>query len=172
MRPPSPHAGRFRIRQASGGDLVDAARVKALAWRQTYPFPDAVFARQDELVASSAELWADRMDRGSYFWVVTDTAEPGAPIVGVAHATAEVPVPSPASLELSMIYLLDIAKGSGIADRLLQMAIGDAPAFCWVLEGNERAVAFCRRHGFEADGAVQQLDGLLAHHRELRLLRR
>jgi ribosomal protein S18 acetylase RimI-like enzyme len=31
-------------------------------------------------------------------------------------------------------------------------AIGDRPAYLWVLEGNDRAVAFYRRHGFTEDG--------------------
>ena len=30
--------------------------------------------------------------------------------------------------------------------------IGDRPAYLWVLEGNDRAAAFYRRHGFTDEG--------------------
>jgi ribosomal protein S18 acetylase RimI-like enzyme len=36
---------------------------------------------------------------------------------------------------------------------LLDVAIGREAASLWVLEGNERAMAFYRRNGFTADGA-------------------
>ncbi|MGJ6979024.1 GNAT family N-acetyltransferase [Aestuariimicrobium soli] len=168
--------GRFRIRQAALEDLPALAAMKARAWRESYDFDEAVFARQDELAAQTAVAWADAARRGGYFWGVIDTHAPepeggGHAWVGVAHATVTADPQAPTSLELAMIYLLDVAKGSGIADRLLQMAMGDAPAHLWVLEHNPRALAFYRRHGFEPDGVVADLTGSLAGHREIRLVR-
>ncbi|WP_328701794.1 GNAT family N-acetyltransferase [Aestuariimicrobium ganziense] len=168
--------GRFRIRQAGLDDLPALAAVKALAWRQAYDFDEAVFVRQDELAARAAESWQQRARQGSYFWAVVDTQtiDPvsGQPsFVGIAHACAARDDDAPQPLELAMIYLLEVAKGSGIADRLLEICIGDAPAYLWVLEGNERAISFYRRHGFELDGAAQPLSGELSGHREVRMVR-
>lgn len=162
--------GRFRIKQAALEELPLAARVKAAAWRESYPFEDEVFQAQDELADQAALDWEQAARRGGYFWVVVDTQQDG-DIVGLAHAQVSDDPAAPTPLELSMIYLLDRAKGSGIADRLMEMTIGDAPAFLWVLEGNDRAIAFYERHGFRADGTTQELTGLLAGHRERRMVR-
>jgi hypothetical protein len=40
------------------------------------------------------------------------------------------------------------------------MAIGDAPAYLWVLSGTSRAHSFYRRHGFVPDGKTTMVDGL------------
>lgn len=166
--PPLSEPGRFRIKQAAAQDLLPAARVKAQAWRESYDLDEDLFAHQDAQVERAAGLWAERSRRGEYFWVVTDLQQHGE-IVGVAHARASADAGAPTPLELSMIYLLDRAKGSGIADRLLEMAIGDAPAFLWVLEDNPRAQAFYRRHGFVADGGRAPVGDTGLH--EIRMVR-
>lgn len=56
-------------------------------------------------------------------------------------------------LELHALYLRAAHHGSGIADALLDAAIGDRPASLWVFDANPRARAFYRRAGFEPDGA-------------------
>jgi ribosomal protein S18 acetylase RimI-like enzyme len=53
-----------------------------------------------------------------------------------------------------------VAQGSGVADALLTMAIGDASAYLWVLSGTTRAQAFYRRHGLTFDGTTKPLHGL------------
>lgn len=162
----------FRIRQASLDDLPEAATVKARAWRESYPhFPESVFETQDSDVSETAQRWDAAARRGAYYWIVTDTALDPAPIVGVAHACPARDADAPASLELAMLYLLDVAKGSGIADRLLDMTIGDAPAYLWVIEDNERAIAFYEKHGFVRDGATRPLRDELAHLSAVRMAR-
>lgn len=47
---------------------------------------------------------------------------------------------------------LEEAKGSGVADRFLAeflVGAGESPMRLWVSIGNERAVRFYQRHGFE-----------------------
>ena len=162
----------FRIRQASLDDLPEAATVKARAWRESYPhFPATVFQTQDEAVERTSAAWDAAARRGAYYWVVTDTSTDPAPIVGVAHACPARDADAPASLELASLYLLDVAKGSGIADRLLEMAIGDAPAYLWVIGENARAIAFYERHGFVLDGATQPLRNELSHLLRVRMIR-
>ena len=162
----------FRIRQAALEDLSEAATVKARAWRESYPhFPDSVFETQDSAVAQTAEAWDADARRGHYFWIVTDTSLVPAPIVGVAHACPARDADAPASLELAMLYLLDVAKGSGIADRLMEMTIGDSPAYLWVIEDNERAISFYEKHGFVRDGATRPLRNELAQLNAVRMAR-
>ena len=46
---------------------------------------------------------------------------------------------APAPLELYAINVLRRAHGTGLADDLMARAIGDRPAYLWVLDGNDRA---------------------------------
>jgi GNAT superfamily N-acetyltransferase len=130
--------------------------MKAQSWTESYAAllpADVLAARTSpEAVARTEAAWRADVDQGAYFWIVVGTD--GA-VVGVAHACAARDADAPQLLELAMIYLLDVAKGSGIADRLLEMAIGDAGAYLWVLSGNTRAQAFYRRHGFVPDGTTK-----------------
>lgn len=153
MRPLA-QPGRFRIRQAAMEDLADAVRARNLAWRQSYPLTEDDFARRETRFEAQVEAWQHSAANGCYFWVVVDTADNNR-IVGVANARAADDPQAPTTLELQMMYLLDVAKGSGIADRLLEMTIGDAPAHLWVVDGNDRAIAFYRRHGFEPVGGPE-----------------
>lgn len=74
--------------------------------------------------------------------------------------------------ELFAIYLDERVYGTGLADRLLHEVLGDAPAVLWVLDGNARAEAFYRRHGFEALGAPAPLGGSWGEHAERLYVRR
>jgi GNAT superfamily N-acetyltransferase len=51
------------------------------------------------------------------------------------------------------IYVRASRYGVGLGHRLLEAAIGDAPAYLWVFEANVRARGFYARHEFEPDGA-------------------
>ena len=161
----------YRIRQASHADLPAVAEMRVEAWRQTYgPLVEpSIIERQRLGVARTAQFWACLLDLGHYLWVVVSADDR---IVGVAAAEPARDAGSPASLELTMIYLLREAQGSGIADRLLRMAIGDAPAYLWVLDGNHRAQAFYRRHGFVPDGGSQPLPDGWRGRCEIRMVRR
>lgn len=57
--------------------------------------------------------------------------------------------------ELMALYVRAEAYGTGVGHRLFEAALGAAPAYLWVLGGNERAVAFYRRQGFRLDGATK-----------------
>ena len=53
-------------------------------------------------------------------------------------------------LEVQAIYTRKAWWSTGLGSRLMEVAIGKQPASLWVLEGNERALAFYRRKGFVA----------------------
>lgn len=58
-------------------------------------------------------------------------------------------------LELMALYVRAEMYGAGVGHRLLVAAIGSAPAYLWVLEGNQRAIMFYEQHGFRWDGATK-----------------
>jgi GNAT superfamily N-acetyltransferase len=59
---------------------------------------------------------------------------------------------------LYTLYLRAFVHGGGLANRLMDAAIGDAAASLWVWAGNGRARAYYARHGFAPDG-VAKADG-------------
>lgn len=151
----------WRIRQAGYADLEASARTKALSWVESYEqlLDEDVLQRQldPERISRTVTLWAEVLDGGGSIWlVVGDDGQ----VVGVAHAGIGRDDDAPTPLELMVIYLRAVAQGSGVADALLQMAIGDAPAYLWVLTRNVRAMAFYRRHGFAPDGTTVMIEGL------------
>lgn len=77
----------------------------------------------------------------------------------------------PITHELAMLYVSAAWRGRGIAEELSARAVGDEPAFLWVLEENPRARGFYAKLGFEADGAVQDLPADWNGAREVRMVR-
>jgi GNAT superfamily N-acetyltransferase len=73
-------------------------------------------------------------------------------IVGLADAGPGRDDPGPEELELYSIFTLRDTYGIGLGAALLSAAVGDSPAYLWVLRDNARAQAFYRKHGFRADG--------------------
>jgi GNAT superfamily N-acetyltransferase len=58
-------------------------------------------------------------------------------------------------LEVRALYVRAEVYGCGVGYALLTGAIGSAPAYLWVLDGNRRAVAFYERQGFRFDGSAK-----------------
>lgn len=76
---------------------------------------------------------------------------------------------APRTTELWSLNVLPEFHGSGAAARLLDVLIGDRPAYLWVATQNARAIAFYRKHGFELDGQTQYDDAWSCH--ESRMVR-
>ena len=56
------------------------------------------------------------------------------------------------------LYVRAEVYGNGVGRALFQVAIGSASAYLWVLDGNDRAIAFYERQGFGFDGATKPED--------------
>ena len=61
-------------------------------------------------------------------------------------------------LELMALYVRAEVYGAGVGHALCEATIGSAPAYLWVLDGNERALRFYERQGFGLDGATKPED--------------
>lgn len=139
------------VRRATVDDARGIAEVHVTAWREAYAgrMPADFLASLD--VDRRAVGWARILERGETdaFVAVRDGT-----IVGWATAGRGRDDDAPRDRELEGIYLLASAYGSGAGQQLLDAAIGDAPAYLWVMDGNGRAESFYRRNGFIRDGAT------------------
>ncbi|MGI5950480.1 MAG: GNAT family N-acetyltransferase [Brooklawnia sp.] len=156
--------GQYHIKQAaSPGEIEAGVRVNALAWEQSYRglLADEVIAARasEQAMARRLQEWLQSAVDGTHFWIALDRNDGHA--VGIANACPARDADAPVPLELTMLYVLDEVKGSGLADALLHTAIGDAPAYLWTLSGYERAIGFYRRHGFSLDGASRAAEYLV-----------
>jgi len=160
--------------------VVDAeavSRMQLRAWLQTYPDADAGI--DDEWIleqhgyldtAEGIALWRDAIAAAArqperYFCRVVRS---GTDVVGVLYGRREELV------TLGPMYLLDEAKGSGVAHRLMDDFLGwagDSPMRLWVTEYNERAIRFYSRYGFVATDERELWRGRLLNVRMVRAAR-
>ncbi|MGU3408788.1 N-acetyltransferase family protein [Microbacterium sp. M1A1_1b] len=142
----------WAIRAATIDDVEGIAQVHATSWRQTYgrfvddPDTDPWFD-----VAPRIAMWRTNLEQRLYETVVA-TDDTG--IIGFAAVR---PTPEPDAVrpeELTMLYVLARAHGSGAGQGLLDAVLGDRPASLFVAQDNPRAHAFYQRNGFVADGAT------------------
>ncbi|WP_179951014.1 GNAT family N-acetyltransferase [Xylanimonas oleitrophica] len=142
-----------RVRLADAADAVAIADVHVRSYEEAYSslLSAEVIARHAQ---TARPRWSERLSdaRGDHYWL----AERSGQVVGFSWAQAT-GARAVRPLELVGLYVLAAEYGTGTADVLLEAAVGDAPCFLWVAEGNARAQAFYRRHGFEPDGAVDVL---------------
>jgi len=125
--------------------------VHVRVWQEAYAglLPADYLAALDPTVGPA--LWRERIERPSgpiRWWLARDDEG----IVGLATAGPGRDDDAPVALELYAINVLRRAHGTGLADELMAAAVGDRAAYLWVLEGNGRARAFYRRHGFADEG--------------------
>jgi ribosomal protein S18 acetylase RimI-like enzyme len=153
------------VRRSAPGDAAGIAAVHVRSWRETYAhlLSPAFLAGID--VDARTQMWQRALDRDPGRVHVADV---DGEIVGFAAVRR--PDDGPRALELAVLYLLAAHHGSGLGQALLDAAVGDERAFCWVAEDNPRARAFYARNGFRPDGGrnvVEEWEGLA----EVRLVR-
>jgi GNAT superfamily N-acetyltransferase len=140
----------IEVRRAVPVDARGIAEVHVRSWQETYSHLVSAGALAQLSVDQRERRWAEILSPGggSENWVATD----GETIVGFAGSSAARDRDSPRLLELQAIYVLASHHGTGAGQRLLDDAIGTAPAYVWVADDNSRARAFYFRNGFRPDG--------------------
>lgn len=142
----------FEIRAPRRGEAEVLAAVHTAAWRETYAGVLPVRAWDDESLARRVHLWRALCDERRPEWRTAIAELDGVPI-GVAHAAPEPEDDAPSGgLRLFLLYVLASRQGSGAGRALHDAVLGARVASLWVLDGNERAIAFYRRAGFGPDG--------------------
>ncbi|HTN56363.1 MAG TPA: GNAT family N-acetyltransferase [Microbacterium sp.] len=163
---------RMLIRSATVADAHGLAVVHVRSWQEAYRglMPQRVL---DGLSIAEREAnWARIMAetrRGSQTLVV----EHEGAIVGWAGFGDARDADAVGTAELWGIYAHPDAWSTGVGHLLIESveqalrADGHELAYLWVLEGNERAVAFYERHGWSADGGVKvdRRPGMVLHER-------
>lgn len=163
--------GMVTIRPLRIDELEAALRMKNQGWRQAYrgKLGPEVLGGLDETVEEQAEAW--RMGFDSQEDVPFVAVDERGGIVGIAAGGAARGEDPPAAVELFMLYVLEEYYGTGLGRQLIDAAIGDAAACVWVLEGNERAIAFYRKLGFAPDGEWEALSDRWSGLNEIRMVR-
>ncbi len=141
----------WTIEQPTVDDADELGRVHVAVWRHAY---DGLMAAEYlaglDPVAFAAK-WRARL-ADPLPGIVRLAVRDDEGIVGFSTAGPPRIDDAPADLELYAINLLPRAHGTGVADDLLEATIGDRAAYLWVIEGNERALAYYRKRGFADDG--------------------
>lgn len=132
----------------------------AAAYAELMPaeFVQQQWDRSADLVLDRRALFSRTVDDppGPRAWV----AENATGMVAVAEAgpgpgdwevARGFPAPS-TTRQLRRLYAIPRAHGSGAGQALLDAAIGENPAYLWIMAGNARAEAFYRRNRFVPDG--------------------
>lgn len=153
------------IRAAGPEDAARLALFHAAVWEEAYSglIPDEILSTRAALpLTVRVSAWSERVGAAPT-WVAADES-------GVLRGFVQAGPPRDGTdppLELMALYVGSRDYGTGLASRLLTIAIGSEPASLWVLDGNVRALRFYRRHGFTTDGATR----IDRYGRELRMVR-
>lgn len=160
LEPDAVH-GRFMIRAPEVGDAPSLGRIHVQIWREAYRglMPQEALDGLDENARSDrwAGILAAPSSEGQRTRVAVDTTT--TQIVGFATAGPPRDQPKPAPTELWSLNTVAAVHGSGLGSRLMGEVLGDGPAYLWVLQGNERAIGFYRKHGFHLDGVARHDPG-------------
>ncbi|MEX3610691.1 GNAT family N-acetyltransferase [Rothia sp. LK2588] len=88
-------------------------------------------------------------------------SRPG-PLPWESHMPVE-PV-TPGLRELAQLYTLARTHGTGLGQALFEAVIHpNEPAYLWFIKGNEQAVRFYEKNGFEVEGVFAPCGGSWAH---------
>lgn len=155
-------ADAYGVRPPRLEDADELGSLHVGIWREAYAglIADEVLADLDPL--QRADRWrtiisspTGRLDgkEGSRALNVVAVHHDTGALVGFASAGPCRDDPPRTERELWALYLLREHRGSGVADLLLAAVLPPGPATLWVLAGNDRAIGYYRKQGFELDGA-------------------
>jgi ribosomal protein S18 acetylase RimI-like enzyme len=149
------------IRPATTTDAEAIARVDIASWRGAYSeiLSDSYLSSLD--VSERAGRWNAAVAARDVTVLVAEDESGTVGFTSVGPSRDE--DAEPGNLEIYAIYLHPRAWGSGVARDLMRTVLdGLAPGTVvslWILQGNERAQHFYRRHGFQPDG-TERIDDI------------
>ena len=151
----------IEIRDGQPGDAHAIAAVQVESWRTAYHglLPERVLASLSVLDRKQnwSKILSDPPPRTAILLAISNAVVVGFVAVGSDQDTTA----GSQAGQLYAIYVRSDQRGRGIGTHLHHAALdrlrtlGFTHAVLWVLERNERAIRFYRRHGWLADGARQ-----------------
>lgn len=159
----------YLVRPVTVADADELGHVHVQVWREAY----AGKISAEHLAGLRWERSADRFARlaeaGDDDVRRTRTAQHlgSGDLVGIITVGRPRDDDPPVDVELSSLNVLAAHHGTGVARELLDSALGERSAYLWVLDGNERAIAFYRKMGFTVDGVTKRDDRLEALERRM-----
>ena len=142
----------WRLAPLVPGDCDELGRVHMAVWREAHAgiMPaDYLSGLSDENCAARWRTIAAAPPARGGTVVVRD---PAGRIAGFASAGPSRDDDAPTPWELYAVNLAARARGTGVADALVDRLVGERDASLWVVEANARARAFYERRGFADEG--------------------
>ncbi len=158
------------IRAIEAADAEPMARLHIAVWEEAYAglVADELLAERRAGIDERVERWRRIIAAST---APTTVAEDAGELVGFASAGPARDEDIDVREELWALYVRAAWWGRGLGHRLLTTVLGERPAYLWVLDGNDRGIAFYERQGFVLDGATTQEDEGL-HRRMVRRVSR
>lgn len=145
----------WQLRPLAVGDCDELGRVHMAVWREAYAglMPaDYLAGLSDERCADNWRELAASAESGADEARTLVVVGPDGDLAGFGSAGPSRDEDAPTPWELYAVNLASRARGTGVADRLLDDLVGARAATLWVVEGNARARAFYGRRGFVDEG--------------------
>ncbi|WP_345752670.1 GNAT family N-acetyltransferase [Microbacterium rhizophilus] len=167
---PTTEAARteLTIRRAVPEDADRLSEVHVRTWQIAYAglIPQAVLDSLD--IVARAARWRTTLENpkaAGRTWVALE----GEDLIGFSSSGPARGDDPPWPLELWALYVHPRRHGSGAGAMLADAAIGELPAFLWVLDGNDRAIRFYEKIGFAFDGVTkdERTGGVTLHERRM-----
>ncbi|MCD2441274.1 GNAT family N-acetyltransferase [Agromyces sp. SYSU K20354] len=155
-------ASLLNVRAARVADAAAMARVNVQSWQEAYRglMRDEVLD-DPELRGNRERFWTAVLTDERYRANRVAVAERDGEVIGIAMAASPQDSDAPWSVQLYVLYVVEVEHGSGAGAALLDAVLGwQESALLWVADPNPRAQAFYRKHGFVADGTVSVEEGV------------
>lgn len=152
-------AAPWHLREAGVSDAPALALIGAASFLESF----AGIIAGDAIIGHcarhhQADAYADLLAHGAQAWL-TEAAEGGAPIGYALLGAPDLALAQAGDVELKRIYTLSRFHGSGMGaalmDQVVRAAAGHQRLLLGVYHGNERALKFYAKQGFERVGTRQ-----------------
>jgi len=164
-RPPFPRAAQPRhfltmttpkgvILRWAVDDSEALAHLHTDVWEDAYSslMPARVFEERRASVPDRTTRWRQQLIQSA---ARTTVAADAAGLIG--FVTVGPPRADDVNVDdgVYALYVRAAWWNRGLGHALLTSALGERPAVLWVLNGNDRSIAFYRKHGLAQDGVVR-----------------
>lgn len=142
----------IEIRKATQGDISRIAEILVFTKRLNYRsiFRNDKYSFGEMQVLSVAQEYLDNPNTLNDIWVYYDQF-----VRGLIHLEGK---------EVKELYVDSFFEGEGIGGKLIEFAIQNFDVrYLWVLEKNERAASFYKKHGFHYKNEWRYEEGTTEH---------